>query len=352
MPLRCIDSASGGVIHAFDLSAGDWQSLLAENRRKRHLKMPCCCAEVTLRRSSRGTQFFAHKAIGECTTAPETETHLRLKAIAVQTAREHGWAAETEVNGVTPFGESWTADVLATKERARVAVEIQWSGQTEAETVRRQRRYATSGVRSLWLMRRLAAPISESVPAVRISCVEGRYMAHLPTQSNDQVLGVEDFLSAALSGRLKFGLPIGARTVLSAVLGSAPCWRCGAFTRIVTNLNVRVGPHEFDFSVADTEAYSDLFKPIYRRLEAQHKIGPIKSRFSRTQRRSYLSNGCAHCDALFGQFHEHEEVEEHETVTVAELPLNARWRSALLECEEELGWGVFDFASSSAAEHI
>src|SRR5262245_59213530 len=87
MPLRCFDPSSNSNIHAFDLSSEAWQVLERENRRARHLRMPCCSAEVTLRRSPRGTQFFAHKAVGECVTAPETEAHLRLKQMAVEVAR-------------------------------------------------------------------------------------------------------------------------------------------------------------------------------------------------------------------------------------------------------------------------
>lgn len=350
MPLRCVDPDAGAVFHAFDLAADEWGALIEENRRRRHLRMPCCSAQVTLRRSTRGTQFFAHKAVGECVTAPETEAHLRLKAIAVRAAREHGWHAQTEVKGITASGEPWVADVLATKGKARVAIEIQWSGQTEADTVLRQSRYAASGVRALWLMRKLAAPLSEAVPAAQVSENDGRFTVVVPTLTNDQVLPIEEFLAAAFRGRLKFGLPVGAWTTVSAVLARTRCWRCGTSTRVVSNVQVQVGPHEFDFSVAETEDFPGVFDVIYRKLEAEHHVGTIKHRYSRTQRRSYLSNGCSRCDALFGQFHEQAQMEERQTVCVEAFPLDARWRMALLDYDAELGWAIFDFGRPSGAD--
>lgn len=308
--------------------------------------MPCCNALVTLRRSKRGTQFFAHKAKDGCATAPESEAHLRLKQIAVEVARAHGWEAETEIADRCPTGEGWTADVLARRGTARVAIEIQWSSQTVEETARRQARYAASGVRGLWLMRRFAAPISDSVPATRVSQNEsGGFLAHLSTPTSEQTMSVEEFLAAAFSGRLKFGLPLGASTKVSVQAGSAPCWSCGALTRIITDLTVTLGPHEYSFSVSDMDDAFALFDPIYQSLPTDLGIGAVKRRYSRTLGRSYLSNGCVHCDALFGQFHESEAFNDRETILVTALPLDEGWQEMLATEEEVVGWGVFDFAS-------
>ena len=121
MPLRCLDPAGLGI-HSFDLTDEQWWALELENRRARHLRMPCCSSAVTLKRSRLGTPFFAHKALGTCTTAPETEAHLHLKAMAVEVARGNGWTAETEVTDTSPSGEQWRADVLAQKGKRQVAV--------------------------------------------------------------------------------------------------------------------------------------------------------------------------------------------------------------------------------------
>src|SRR5215213_3255709 len=112
MPLRCTDS-SGQSVHAFDLTDEQWQALSLKNREARHLRMPCCGSGVVFKRSPRGTRFFAHKVVGSCTTASETEEHLHLKRMVVDAARGNGWTAETEVGGRTPSGDPWKADVLA-----------------------------------------------------------------------------------------------------------------------------------------------------------------------------------------------------------------------------------------------
>jgi hypothetical protein len=43
-------------------------------------------SEFTLKRSGRGSQFFAHKAVGGCSTAPVTEAHLLVKRMALEAA--------------------------------------------------------------------------------------------------------------------------------------------------------------------------------------------------------------------------------------------------------------------------
>lgn len=134
MPLRCLDH-QGTSVQSFDLSDDEWQALAEKNRHHRHFRMPCCQAQVTLKRSRLGTKYFAHKAVGVCDWAPETEEHLHLKRLTVQAARTSGWAAETEILGSTPDGEAWKADVLATKGPHKIAIEIQWSGQTPNETL-------------------------------------------------------------------------------------------------------------------------------------------------------------------------------------------------------------------------
>jgi competence protein CoiA len=140
MPLRCLDP-TGRSIQSFDLAD--------ENRKARSLRMLCCGSQVILKRSHLGTQFFAHKVVGRCATAPETEAHLQLKRTVVFAARANGWEATTEVPGTSPLGEQWKADVLAQKGIHKVAVDIQWAGQTNDETMRRQERYRQSGIRGL-----------------------------------------------------------------------------------------------------------------------------------------------------------------------------------------------------------
>ena len=98
-----------------------------------------------------GNTFFRHMKRGACATGPETEEHLELKRIVVEAARRRGWTADTEVTGITRAGEQWRVDVLAQNDPRKVAIEIQWSGQSNDETWRRQERYKRCHIRGLWL---------------------------------------------------------------------------------------------------------------------------------------------------------------------------------------------------------
>lgn len=133
MPLRVIDGDSGEPIHSWELDDRAWELLAERNRQRRHLSMPCCHAHVVLRRSIHGTQHFVHKKRGPCTTAPESAEHIELKLIVARTAQQCGWTAATEVSGQSPNGEQWVADVLLSKGKARIAVEVQLSPQTDEE---------------------------------------------------------------------------------------------------------------------------------------------------------------------------------------------------------------------------
>ena len=210
MPLRCL-GPDGQSIQSFDLTEAEWSALRLENRRSRQLRMPCCDASVVMKTSSRGLNFFAHKSRGPCQSAPETEAHLALKTLAAQAARRAGWTCSTEASGSSPSGERWTADVLAHKGQAKVAIEIQWSGQTNEESLYRQERYRQSGVRCLWLFRRPGFPVSKDFPAARISGdITTGFEAHL----GGQVMPLDEFLDAVFAGRFRYGIPLGAKAIV------------------------------------------------------------------------------------------------------------------------------------------
>lgn len=328
MPLRCLDKF-GASIHAFDLKSEDWDDLANRNRRDRHLRMSCCSAQATLRRSSRGTQFFAHKAVGACETAPETEVHLRLKQIAVEAARAHGWTAETEVAGVSPSDERWQADVLATRNGVRVAVEIQWSNQTSDETLRRQERYRQSGIRCLWISRTAKLPVAKELPVAYIADKGGEPLR--VQLSSGQMMPVDQFLDAAFGGRFKFGVPPGIPAMVSVRAGPIQCWHdsCRARTTIVTGVDVEFGPNVCEFGVDDLDAYPALFEVIRGHLPRDQQIGAIKPRFSNTRGRSYLSNGCYRCDRIIGAFYTHDACEEQDVVCAFPIRLSEPWQQAI-----------------------
>lgn len=84
----------------------------------------------------------------------------------------------------------------------------------------------------------------------------------------------------------------------------ADCWACGAETEIVSSVALSRRDAAVECSISDFTDYPALIGPIQASLRGTGQVGPLKPRFSKTVSRSYMSNGCAHCDALFGQHFE------------------------------------------------
>ena len=321
MPLRC-ETPDGVTIQATDCDEAQWEALRVRNRERRDLIMPCCNADTVLKKSPRGTRFFAHKPSkhkARCHWKPETEVHRHLKTVALNAARNAGWTAHTEEPGTTPDGEEWTADVLARKGRHIVAVEIQWSGQTNDETMKRQERYRQSGVRGLWLLRQPDFPNSKDLPAACIGgSLEDRLKILIPRHDPDfdrrsrrnvndwlQIVEPEAFMQAVFERRFRFGAEHAREVQARIETGTMECWRCRRDTRIVIGLRLRVGPYEdfHDLSIADE--MPELEQRIREALSHHDDIGAVRTRYSRTVQGRYVANSCAHCDALIGRFYEH-----------------------------------------------
>lgn len=290
MPLRCVDE-QGWSLHAFDLTEEQWDALADQNRLSRALRMPCCGAEVLLKRSKRHLKFFAHKAAGGCETAPESEEHLFLKCLAVEAARAAGWEARTEVDGRTPNGDFWRADVLATNGRHKIAVEIQWSGQTREETRARQARYAASGVRGLWLFRQPRFEISAEVPAVCIGGVlGGSFVAMLPARDDliardrmdpakwQQRIPMPEFLQAVFERRFSYGPPTGSPCTITAVAATQKCWRraCGQNTRLMVAIEIEAGGQRRQASMDFLGRHREFVARLEQYKPASVRMGPLK----------------------------------------------------------------------------
>ena len=356
MPLRCLDEY-GATIEANACTDHEWTALRERARAERHLKMPCCPAGVVLKESKLGTRFFAHKTKGGCTWKPETEVHLQLKQLAVHAAREARWEAQTEVSGSTG-GERWTADVLAWTGDEKIAVEIQWSGQTNQETWRRQRQYQRSGVKGIWLLRQPGFPISEQLAG---ACIGGSLKDGLRIllpkwedgtarhRNEDwrwlQIIEPAQFMRAVFENRFLFGIAHVNQVDLNIETGVIDCWKCGSATRIVTWLTGQIGPHEVRYDLDLVDEVPVLAQLVQGAVEHRQDIGTIKPRFSKTVQGSYLSNGCARCDALIGRFYEHEAWYcNNENVGTIQWKLDPQAK-AMLNAETRR-WGVWERRSN------
>ncbi len=330
MPLRCLDDADRSL-DASLLTTAEWTALTATNRHVRHLRTVCCGSPLVLKTSRLGTRFFAHLALGGCASGDESPEHLHLKALAIVAARRAGWTAEAEVAGTTPDGEPWRADVLATRGRHRVAVEVQWSPQDDAVTRFRQARYATSGVRGLWLFRRAGFLCDADVPAMRVtgSLKDGLTILGLPAA---------DALDAVFDRRLRFGIPAGTTAAMTVRGGVATCWGsdCGALSRGVTAAEI-VGAGST--ATLDLAAFGDCMHLLTPLLPPD----PLRGRIRRS-RDGTAATGCFRCDRPLTRFGRGSGF----VVASGRLPITPDW-AALIAAQPDYrpAWGIAPVAASA-----
>ena len=142
----------GRPVDASTFSGEAWEALKA-GATLGDFVMPCCQAPAVLKTSINGLPFFAHLS-DECATAPETKWHKSGKAAVLAALVDLGIAAREEAPGQAPGGGKWEADVLFNVAGRVVAIELQRSYQHLRDFMRRQERYAASGVACYWLVRK------------------------------------------------------------------------------------------------------------------------------------------------------------------------------------------------------
>jgi competence protein CoiA len=359
MPLKCLRGSE--EIYSFNIESDEaWEDLRKANAKAKDLRMPCCQAGVVLRTSKLGTRHFAHARIGSCKTAPETAEHLLAKMAVVDAIRGTEWIPLPEQAGNTPSGEEWRADVLAVKGKAKVAFEIQWSRQDNMETERRQKRYDEAGVRGLWLFRQKDFPIGKETPAFRLvfepetktfRILLPSVFYHPEWATKDehhwgQSIPLPAFVQGALKGQLRFAPALGLTLPLEVSKVEIQCWRCQKRTGVVMGLNFaasRVLPGCSDISTSIyelTQALPDgeavVMSLLPARLLNSHGIGAVKPRYSKAAKGKYLSNGCVHCDALQGQFFEHEYAFESKKTFEIEAEFKAEWGPLLTRSKSQI----------------
>ena len=156
---------------------------------------------------------------------------------------------------------------------------------------------------------------------------------------------LDEFLDAVFARRFRYGIPLGAKAIVRIQSGVLGCWKCGVVTRIVTCIEVFVGPHRFQLTVLDLNDFPDLLASCQDRIPKGSSIGVIKPRYSKTQERNYMSNGCYDCDALIGEFLENDAWHDEEaTLAEFQITISKRWVKAIESASyDDGGWGVFAF---------
>jgi hypothetical protein len=202
-----------------------WQAL-KESRPV--IQMSCCGAAGFMRESSLGTQHFVHcKPSESCTSGPETPEHEDLKKIVANAAQKLGW--KVKIEAPDPNGK-WRADVLATRDQFKVALEIQLSPITAEKIQRRHETYRASGIRARWFLGKDAWTALYSLP-------DGFHAFHLwphpsdepgpPTVLDLNHLPLPDAVSALLKGHFRFCQQERVTTVEGVtILRLEQCFRC------------------------------------------------------------------------------------------------------------------------------
>lgn len=81
------------------------------------------------------------------------------------------------------------------------------------------------------------------------------------------------------------------------------CWRCKrATTALVGLLPVRSSNVDNMLACMDERVLSLAAGALPENVRQSRQVGRIAARYSKTEGRRYLSNGCFHCDALLGRF--------------------------------------------------
>ncbi len=318
MPLKALDG-SNAIIAPF-LADDEWANLCADTRAgRRELLMPCCGAPCYTRVSKLGTRHFVHKPGVHREARGETVQHLLAKEHAARGCRDAGYQVDTEVQG-----DDWIADVLATKDRTRIAFEVQCSSQTLTDTEERQARYERDGVRGAWLFRRLppgAAP-RRDLPMFKLTFPsrDAPFVEDMPLRL---------FTAALLGGKFKFCDTVAAspNQLLHLRFVRYVCWRCHKachIYRVETDglLSLHGEPIAYfgDSFRERAEYHPGVLRAIceFQRTAEGRKLilGQIKRRYNKEAEQSYMSQGCPHCDVLFGESYLRDTRDAH---TVAAL---------------------------------
>lgn len=312
MPLRAL--IDGKETISINLTDAEWVKLKNEVKSKNlAIQLPCCKQSGFLRTSSRGLRHFVHAKGGTpCDWESETPQHLKSKVEIAKACKDSGWIAIPE------YSEGdWRADILATKGRARIAFEVQWSAQTKEDTNFRQQRYRDSEVRGCWFFKTppkqlrdsfTTAPLAiKDLPIFKISENEQKEIIVL---NGDKSKGLYQHVCDLLNGHIKFSPVYSAipEQTVEISFYKTKCWKCKReqhlyFADIIAHSccgkKLGEGNTDLDFHPLVIKAAQEIVRSDEDR---NLKLGQIKERYSKTEQRSYLSFGCYFCDALFGAF--------------------------------------------------
>lgn len=370
------------TIYSFHYALRDWITLKEDKRSS--FKMSCCNTPAILKTSKLGTQFFSHKAKPtdtDCSSGGETAEHIHIKYLVSKTLFKCGWDVEVEKRGVSSKGEEWIADIYATKARAKIAIEVQWSPQAFIETKRRQLVYKNSGVRGLWLLRSGSMKHRDAITGDYLyktkdvpvfSVYKNKKEASSPYQvfnvnKEDTeegliydrfepiALDLEDFISKMVSSQIKFYPKYSRTTELFLKIIKQKCWACKRSMNSVAevgyrNTNYGVVYEDRHHSGHITDYDRSTIQIINDNFSQDYGFAPLKSMYSKTAGGNFISNSCPHCGSLMGNFFTdqafiearyHNRVIQTNSINIPRIPIIVNYKE--IEADFDRGeWGLLN----------
>jgi hypothetical protein len=258
--------------------------------------------------SPNGLQFFAHKSAA-CTKhegGRESPEHLQTKALVAAAGESHGFEVIVE----SPADDrSFIVDVLLVRGNRRIAVEAQWSGQSDADFVRRTERYRAAGLEVLWLV---GPRNRDAVKDVRAEHLDGTVDdlmidLRLDLASSKSRLPLAHGLDLLFSGlRAPAIEPI--VTGVYVYTAMAKCWSedCAKWLTFWQVCEVDVETRCGQTATVELNGY-EPWLPV--RIEEQLQASVIaqitasglpKPTYSRIAKCYYLAQNCPHCRVVQG----------------------------------------------------
>lgn len=314
-------------IYSFTLNDEQWMRL-KDKYKNLSMFMPCCQTPAIPKKNKLGTQFFAHHPSSSCDfSSGESREHQLCKYLILKYLHENGWTVIPEYRGQTPNGEIWIADIYAEKNKAKIAIEIQWSAQSIEETKRRQEKYIASGIRAVWFMRTTQKNKwdvldyqSYELPVFSIWLNKETYQltASGAFEGRDSYNLVEiefiQFFESLMKGAVQYSLKPNSIRFMQLAMNTVECWKCKRPTNLIMDINYFIH-HEEKLTKIERLSIEQLSQPHselinHPELLQQYQYGFVIKRLSKTRGEAYLSNGCFHCDAIQGAHFAHYERDE------------------------------------------
>ena len=319
-------------IYSFQYNLKDWIALKEDESSV--FEMSCCGNQAILKTSKLGTQFFAHKIKSnscDFSAGGESDEHMDIKRLIMQELVRNNWNVEVEKRGITPSGEEWVADIYAEKDKAKIAIEVQWSPQTFIETRRRQKKYAQSGVRCAWLIRSGSmnetnaitgdyAYSTKDLPVFSIYKNRKHDSQHyivynvnkLGTDNSQYnyrsfeplTLLLDDFIKKLISRGIifvpcerftstKFRLKYSPIVEIFLGLSKISCSKCGNSNKIVAEIRFRKNYKIRSKKIKSCSAKEvEIINTFFSR---KYKFSPIKQVRSEILNKGFIVNSCAKC---------------------------------------------------------